>query len=585
MKTKKQLRPHQLEAKQAIRTALVAGGIPYADCCVSFGKSLLLADIAQDALKKGSRVLIITPTKELCKQNYDETFNCFDDAYKREIGIVCSGLNKKQVHRQVIICTYQSFYSVRATAGKFDLVLIDECHIVSNNEQTQMRKIIKASQRINPKVKVVGVSGSPYRLGQGTLENDNIEGKALFTECCYQSNIKEMIEKGYLAKIESVQSSVQVNMDGITQSGKSDFNQKLVEVKFEAIVENATLDMQAQFTAHDIKTAVIFTSSIKNAEHIKQCWIEQGSNADEIRILTGKSSVSERKNALKWLVEGGGNRYLINIGILTTGFDFPALDCIVLFRATASLSLYCQMVGRVIRAHNKDGVDKIGLVIDYGTNIERLGAIDAIEPPKPKKSKDLAPMKPCTITLDRTLIDNDGFTHRRGSECGMMNNLSAKKCVLCGAHFISESEDGKYSMLSKAQILKQKIDELTVTHRVHEVFFDMKTSRKTGVNMVTMQFIDEDINEIHTHYLCLDHEGVAGSIAKRFFIDMFKNPEDYYKLSSVGITCENAYKLLSNKVKYEAFFKPITGVVVRPQKDNSKYKEIKNLVYFVGRGG
>jgi len=574
MSEKKQLRQHQLDAKKAIRNALIAGEVPYADCCVSFGKSLLLADIAQDAAKKGRRVLIITPTKELCKQNYDEAFNYFDKEKKGSIGIVCSGLNKNQFNRKVIICTYQSFFSKRATAGRFDLILADECHIVSNNSDTSMRKIIIALQRINPKVMIAGVSGSPYRLGQGVLENDNIEGKALFTTCCYQSNIKEMMKLGYLAHITSIQSNVQVDLSGISQSGKSDFNSKLTEVKFNEIASPATSDMAAKFKENDIHTAVIFTSSIANAEHIKQCWIDQGSDASEIKILTGKTPSGERKKILKWLVDDTGNRYLINIGILTTGFNFPALDCVVLFRATASLSLYCQCVGRVIRAHNRNGEDKIGIVIDYGTNIERLGAIDNIEPPKPKIKKDVAPQKLCDIVLDETVIDRQGITHNEGEPCNTFNILSAKKCKTCGAHFISENEDGKYSMRSKAQILEDSI----INYHVDHVDFDIHTGRDSGIDMIKIDFIDAGFDKIHSHYLCLDHNGIAGTLARKFLMSMFKDTSNYYKLSTKGISVKSVFPILNSEKHYDMFFKKISGVSLKPQKD-SKYMTVSKVIF------
>ena len=567
---KKTLYKHQQDAINAARESLIAGETPYLDCCVSFGKSLVMAHITESALQKGLRVLQITPTKELCSQNFKELFDYVTD--KTKIGIVCAGLNKKQVTKQAVVCTFGSFVNRRANAGKFDLVLIDECHGVSNTPDTSIRKIIKSLQRINPKLKIIGLSGSPYRMGQGVLENDTVEGKALFTECAYTSNIAEMIKLGFLANVKSINGSISADMKGVKLSTSGEYNKEIEGVKFDAIVEEGVADMKVKFREHDIKTAVIFTSNIANAERV----IDEFKSED-IKLLTGDTPNGERARILKWLQEANGRRFVVNVGILTTGYNQPSLDCVVLFRATKSTGLYVQIVGRVIRAYKcEQGIEKTGLVIDYGTNIDRLGSIDSIIPPKPKTRRSEMQKKLCTITLDRTLVDDEGFKHWLGYPCNMENILSAKECKLCGAAFINDSVTGNYSMQSNASILAEKEAKEVTKYDTPNISFELAYSRKTNNKMIKMLLMNEDFETIHKHYFCLDHSGFAQQHSKRFLLSMFKNKKDYYKLGTVGLSVDNVLKIFEEH--YDNFFKKIVAVDIRPQK-GGRYNELKN-VYF-----
>ena len=167
------------------------------------------------------------------------------------------------------------------------------------------------------------------------------------------------------------------------------------------------------------------------------------------------------------------------------------------------------------------------------------------------------------------------MTHHKGQQCGYDNILSAKKCKCCGAHFITESENGLYSMRSQADILKAKQDEKTQVHEVGNIGFEIVESRNTGIEMIKMIFMTEDYEVIHNHLMCLNHKGIAGDIAKRFLMRLFKNPKDYYKLGAVGVNVTNIHPLLDEH--YNTFFKKVVEVTIRPQKDNAKYMEVKSL--------
>lgn len=563
---KKEPRYYQAEAfnalvKAAVTPAASANGfeIPYASMCTGSGKSLVAAMLTNKVLKQGGRVLQLVPSKELCEQNYEEAWAEVDD--KTALGLCCAKLGRAQVDKKAVIATYTSFLRRRADSGLFNLVIVDECHLVSPQFDSSYQKIIRSLLRINPKMKIIGLTATPYRMIQGMLHEDCVLGKALFTGMAYETNIPKLIKEGYLSHVESISGDVEADLSGVALSGH-DYNTDQMGVKFDAIAEDAVADMRVKFETHGIKTALIFASILNNARHIMNEW-----GGDDMRIVYGDMPNHERVQTIKWIKEGSGNRYIINVGVLTTGFDHRALDCVVLMRATMSLGLYVQMVGRVIRAHD----DKPrGYVIDYGGNIERHGPIDATLPPKSKKKKGDAPRKLCTLTLDND-IEFEGMRYRRGQECNYANLLSAKFCRKCGGEFIAESEEGGYSMRSKAQILAAKLEAETVTYPVEGVVYAKAYSRKEGIPMIKMLIYTEYGELIHTHYICLEHPGRMGAKAKEFTLNLFRDPKDYYELGQAGVNVDNLVHLLNNA---EHYFNNITAVTVRPQAGNSKYKEL-----------
>jgi len=533
--------------------------IPYAAMCTGSGKSLVSAMLTNKVLRQGGRVLQLVPSKELCEQSYEEAWHYVDKP--ESLGICCAKLHRAQVDRKAVIATYMSFLRRRAHSGAFNLLIIDECHLVAPDPESSYWKIIRSLLRLNPSMKIIGLTATPYRMEQGLLHNDCFKGKALFTGMAYETHIPTMIQEGYLSHVESISGDVEADMAGVTLTTQGDYNTDQMGVKFDAIVKDAVADMGVKFAAHNIQTALIFASKLDNARHIVKEW-----NHDSMRLAYGDMSDKERRDTMDWFKNGNGKRYLVNVGLYTTGFDHTALDCVVLMRATMSLGLYVQMVGRVIRAHEDKA---LGYVIDYGLNVDRHGPIDATLPPKTKKRRGEAPKKLCTLILDEH-VEFEGIQYKRGQECNYANILAAKFCRKCGGEFISENEEGKYSMRSKAQILAAKIEASTIRHEVEGVVYVRAYSRKDSIPMIKMLIYGEGAELIHIHYICLDHPGGMAAKARNFVMELFKRYEDYYELGQAGVTVDNMCHLLNNA---EQYFKKVVAVTVRPGA-NSKFKEL-----------
>lgn len=542
--------------------------VPYASCCPASGKSLMLAMLTEWALNRGGRVIQLVPKREHVKQNYKELIGYTD--HNTDVGICCSKLSKFQISRKCVIATASSFLSRRASSGSFNVCLIDELHNVSNDPNSRYRKIITSLRRQNPKMLIAGVSGTCYRMGQGYIHNDCVKGKALFTDMVYETEISRMIEEGYLSHIENISGDIHIDTDSLPISGY-DYDTSAMAVKFDVICYDAVQDLKAKCDAYNINTGIIFASNVANSKKIAELW-----GNDEIKVLHGNIKDKERDSILNWLENGTGRRIVVNPNILCEGYDFKALDLVCLMRSTMSLGLYVQMCCRVIRAFE---TKTVGYLCDYGTNVDRHGSLDDLNEPKRRKRKGDIPRKLCDSTLELDFIDNEGFLHKQGSECNTLNILSAKKCKLCGAHFISDDETGGYSMRSDSQILRDKEDSKRYEHEVADVEFEIAISGKSGIKMIKMTLYNSDFKEIVSKYLCLNHKGTAQIISKSFLRKMFKNQSDYYKLGAVGVNVDNMYELVSDKETYGNFFKKISSVIVAPQKDSPRHSEIKNIIF------
>lgn len=561
---KKKLRYFQAEAITAITTQWRQDHLsrPYVNLFTALGKSLVVADIMARVVGKNKRVVCLVPRMELVSQNYQEAFEYFDDEDKGKLGICCNKLGKMQTNKSAIVAMYQSIASKRnlKALGKIDVLLIDEAHYVSSDEKSVLRRVVAYLTSINHKIYIAGLTATHYRVGEGMLHEDSIYGKAFFTHLVYDSTtypgIPRLIDEGYLAKIQTLSGSTHIDVDGIPRT-KADLNQQACGVKFHAIMPVAVADMRQKFDALNIKTAIVFVSNIANGEDV----LEQWGDSNTMRLVTGKSSPGERKSAVHWLKSGHGQRILVNAEILTTGFNAPNLQAVVMLRATISLGLLVQIIGRLIRPYG----DKIGTFIDYGSNVSRLlpGGLEKIEPPKPKLKKEEPQKKPCTF-----------IAPGMAAECGHWNHLNAKACVKCGAFFsYGESEDGLYSMLSEAQVLQLERINSREEFEIIDVIFE-KTLSKRGDEMLVAKYYYDGGHQ--KKYICFDTKG-ADAMAKAWLRDVLVDYVHYIELQQCGaISTENVYLLTQEAPEY--FQKP-KSIVIHNQKDSNKYKEIYKINY------
>ncbi len=334
------------------------------------GKSLVIAELARLARRK---ILVLTHVKELVEQNHAKY-----QSYGLTAGIFSAGLKRKENRYQV---TFASVQSVSANLDQFrdeySLIIIDECHRVSGDESSQYQTIIELLRQQNDSLKVLGLTATPYRLAMGWIyryhyrgfvrgrSGDSDEQNKPFAHCIYELPLSYMINRGYLTRPELVDAAVaQYDFSALSQNrfgeyAEKDVNQLLSKHQrvTRAIVE------QVMELAVKRKAVMIFAATVDHAREITGYLPEH-----QTALITGATDLNERDLLIQRFKQQQ-LKYLVNVSVLTTGFDAPHVDFIAILRPTQSVSLYQQIVGRGLRL---DEGKQDCLVIDYAGNSVNL---------------------------------------------------------------------------------------------------------------------------------------------------------------------------------------------------------------------
>ena len=333
------------------------------------GKSLVIADIAS---KIDEPLLVLQPSKEILEQNHAKlmSYGVWD------CSIYSASLNRKEINR----ITFATIGSVMAHLDDFSVfhkILIDECHLV-NPRGGQYKEFIEAVEGRQ----VIGLTATPYRLGQ-TIDPKTIGSPfpkygsilkfltrtrpRVFDSVLYYCQVKTLLERGYLARLRYFDMN-RIDMDNVKlNSTGADYDDKSLFKEFERVsfyeytlsIINRVLHPKDGKRRNGI---LVFCRFVEDAERL----------ADELcgfcEVVSGATPKKEREAILERF-KSGETEVVANVGVLSTGFDFPALDTIILARPTMSLALFYQMVGRAIRPYpGKDGwvIDLCGSVTKFG---------------------------------------------------------------------------------------------------------------------------------------------------------------------------------------------------------------------------
>lgn len=322
------------------------------------GKSLVIAELARIA--KG-RVLILAHVKELVEQNHLKY-----ESYGLKAGIYSAGLNKKDKDHKVIFGSIQSVANADDSFfADFTLLVIDECHRVSLKSETQYGQVIKKLRQNNNSICVLGLTATPYRLGVGWIYNTNHRGivqtneTRFFKHCVFELPLEYMIRKKYLTPPVKVDIPVTCyDFSELIEKGQS-YSTKDIEAllkkqrRLTPLIVKNIVDICENYNRQG---AMIFSSTVKHAQEILEC-LPQG----QAQIVLGETDDQTRDQIIESF-KRKEFKYLVNVSVLTTGFDAPHVDVIAILRPTESVSLYQQIIGRGLRL-DKDKKDCF--VLDY----------------------------------------------------------------------------------------------------------------------------------------------------------------------------------------------------------------------------
>ena len=424
------------------------------------GKSLVIAEYINLLTQwfPDVRILMITHKMELIWQNKQQLN---ERAPNINIGVYSASLNSKQI-TNVTFAGIDSIYRAIAKFGIIDYVLIDECHLVSDDVNTMYSKVLSYLFDLNKDMKLIGFTATPWRMKDGALVDTRWWDKVVYNLCSKNSFV-DMINNGYLCELIPFAQPLEYKVDGIKTTA-NDFNLKELQERVDTSSYTVPIvkDFLEKIKVNNCKKTIIFSSGLDHSQHIKNEIEKYGYSAV---IVDSKLNYDLRIYNIERFKQGGVD-FLINYNVLTTGFDCPNIDCIVIMRPTKSSVLWVQALGRGTRpAPDK----KYCMVLDYGGNTKRLGTINDPFIPKKneKKSKGMGrqPIKEC-------------------KKCGAINHLSAKQCVFCGEEFPVHTNltinSSKEELISKENF---SIDKFNVLR-----FFGEAYTSKSGRKMFRIAF-------------------------------------------------------------------------------------------------
>lgn len=480
------LRPYQKESISALWDWYRANphGAPLIVAPTGSGKSCIVAHLCKTILDKRPdyHTLIVSHRKEIISQNARKLQELMPET---RIGIYSAGLKEKHLQK----VTFANIQSVSRISGKLpeiQLLIIDECHLCPNRSDSMYQKFIEQLRNKNRYLKILGLTATPYRLDQGSLISDS----SLFTDIAYDISVAELIEQKFLSPLISRPSKSKIDLSDLKTVGY-DYDQAQMEEKFDEVVIKHCKEIIS--AGHDRKSWLIFCSGVNHAIHTSDCLNEMGVKADYIHGDLMNLERDRKINDFK----SNKIKALCNCDILTTGFDYPALEMIVLLRATKSVALYVQICGRGMRtAQEKQNC----LVLDFGGNILRHGPIDCIHVKAKSKKGNKAEIKKAPI--------------KECPACGAVQSIRVLECS-CGYQFPLNTT--KLSAISDTAAILSEPEILDVTWHNYKVHNKpgKPPSFKIEYGSGTRIFYD---------FLCFEHGGFASEMARKKWVSLCNLP-------------------------------------------------------------
>ncbi|WP_192458427.1 DEAD/DEAH box helicase [Musicola keenii] len=456
------LRPYQQEAVDATLAHFRRSHSPAVIVLpTGAGKSLVIAELAR--LARG-RVLVLAHVKELVEQNHAKY-----QALGLDADIFAAGLKQHQSQGKVV---FGSVQSVARHLDRFDsafsLLIVDECHRIGDDDNSQYQQIINHLRSVSPPLRLLGLTATPYRLGKGWIYHYHYHGmirgdeQCLFQDCIYELPLRYMVKHGFLVPPQRLDMPiVQYDFSRLAANHSGLFNEAdlNLELKRQQRV-TPTIVRQIVDYAAERRGVMIFAATVEHAREVASLL-----PAGQAALVSGETPAQERDNLIAAFKQQQ-LRYLVNVSVLTTGFDAPHVDVIAILRPTESVSLYQQIVGRGLRlAPGKTDC----LILDYAGNPFDLYT------PEVGQSKPHSDSQPVQIfcpqcgfanmfwgkaTADGAVIEHYGrrcqgwqedergarqqcdyrFRFKSCPHCGAENDIAARRCHQCEALLVDPDD-------------------------------------------------------------------------------------------------------------------------------------------------
>ncbi|MEZ9876338.1 ATP-dependent helicase [Vibrio breoganii] len=506
-----QLRPYQADSVKAVvhyfrkRSEPAVIVLP-----TGAGKSLVIAELAR--LAKG-KVLVMAHVKELVEQNHAKY-----ESYDLTGAIFAAGLGRKETEQQVVFASVQSVArNLDAFNDPFSLLVIDECHRVPEDKNSSYQKVISHLKALNPNLKILGLTATPYRLGLGWIYQYHTRGQVrsdearFFRDCVFELPIRYLLDQEFLTPAKIIDAPLfSYDFSEISPTHMGRYRESDMDLVIEKS-KRATPQILNQIVtlAKNRKGIMIFAATVKHAQEVYELLPE-----GEAAIVIGNTHTKERDRIIDEFKQQK-IKYLVNVSVLTTGFDAPHVDLIAVLRPTESISLYQQIIGRGLRL--SEGKSEC-LVLEYAGNCYDLYQPEVGAPqPDPDSEIVTIPCPACGFnnnfwgkTAENGFViehygrkcqgyleDDDGerehcdyrFRAKYCRECGADNDIAARICHECDAVLVDPDKKLKEALSLKDALVYECTDlEFSV----------IKDSK--GKNFLRVVYLGESGNKVGLNF-------------------------------------------------------------------------------------
>lgn len=476
------------------------------------GKTHVIAQLCRDAVGWGGRVVVLAHVKELLEQAADKLRATAPDL---RVGVFSAGLGRRDVGEPVTVAGIQSVYQRAHDLGPLDIAIVDEAHLIPPEGLGMYRRFLGDARTVCPHQRVVGLTATPYRTSSGDLCGPPPEH--ILNEVCHEVGVRELIDRGFLCRLRSRSGKALADTSEVSVRGGEFVAGALEDLMDDnALVRSACSEIVAM--AADRKSVLVFCSGVRHCRHVVQKL--RDNHGIECGMVDGQTPADEREETLGRF-RSGSLRFLANVNVLTTGFDAPNIDCVVLLRPTMSPGLYYQMVGRGFRlAPGKADC----LVLDFGGNVLRHGPVDAIQ-----------------VRKD----DGDGRPReapaKRCPECDELVHASCTTCPACG--FAFPPRELTHDATASADAILAGEGPVRTEERVIETTYHVHTKRGDPLATPTMR-VDYRLgfNRWVREWICIEHDGYAYRKAKQWWERRTREPfprtvDDAVFIARAGCLC------------------------------------------------
>jgi DNA repair protein RadD len=489
-----QLRPYQRESIDALYAYWQQGkGNGLLVLPTGAGKSLVLAALVQELLRDypSLRIGIVTHVRELIQQNFLELMRLWPAA---PAGIYSAGIGRRDARAQILFCGIQSIWNKVRETGGFDLLLVDEAHLIPKSASTTYGKFIKSLKDETSDLRVVGLTATPFRLDSGRLDRGP---ERIFDDVVYEANVADLIEQGYLSPLISKATAQQLDVSNVPKRG-GEYVPGALEIAVDKDwITRAAVDEMARFGA-DRRAWLAFCAGVNHSNNVRDAVRATGFSCETV---TGETPKGERDRIVR-AFKDGQIRCLTSVGVLGTGFNVPHVDLVALLRPTNSAGLYVQQVGRALRkAPGKENA----LILDFAGMVRKHGPIDTVSVASAAVSKD---------------SDEKQVLAKECPNCASLVALAARSCPVCSFAWPFKEEPPKHeatadavsAIVSKGAPAWIEVD--SIRYYVH---------RKDGSpDSVRVEY--QCGFTIHKEWVCFSHQGFARTKAESWWCGRSATP-------------------------------------------------------------